>query len=129
MQKPSRLKRRPLFQRSPLHQNKVKYKCNTTKPSMQMVNIFFFERNRSLPQKSITSKFNTIKHGGFDKYSSFSKRLALKKYSLSFPSGKKIKKYLPVWKMLTADQSVLHSVNEGNIPPQTPILGEGSKES
>ena len=82
----------------------------------------FFERNRSLPQKSITSKFNTIKHGGFDKCSSFSKRLALKKYSLSFPSCKKIKKYLPVWKMLTADQSVLYSVNEGNIPPPNPNI-------
>ena len=52
----------------------------------------FFEKNRSLPQKIIIFKFNTIKHGSFDKCSSFSKRLVRKKYSLSFPSGKKIKK-------------------------------------
>ena len=52
--------------------------------------MFFFKRNSSFP-KHITSKSNTIKHGGFDSCLSTSKILIFKNDPTNLPSGRKVK--------------------------------------
>ena len=54
--------------------------------------MLFFERNSSFPQL-ITSKSNTIKHGGFDPCFSTSKTLIFKNDRTNLPSGRKVKAF------------------------------------
>ena len=87
----NKLTDRPLFQRGSLLQNKVKYKCNTTKPSMQMVNIFSLRGIDLFHKKSSFSSLTLLSMEVLTNVHPFRKDLFAKS-SLSFPSGKKIKK-------------------------------------
>ena len=64
--------------------------------------MLFFERNSFSPQR-ITSKSNTIKHGGFGLCFSTSKTLIFINDSTNLPSGR-LKYFLPAWRLLTKDQ-------------------------
>ena len=94
-----------------------------------MVNIFSLRGIDLFQKKIITSKFNTIKHGGFDKCSSFSKRLVFKKYSLSFPLGKKIKKVSPCMENANNRPKCLVFSKWKKRSTKTPTLGQVSKEN
>ena len=124
----NKLTDRPLFQRGTSHQSKV---CGGQIQHLIGFSVngkyIFFEKNRSFPQKIIT--FNTIKHGGFDTFSSFFKDLFLKSKVPICPQARGLKKYLPAWRILATDQSVLHSVNEVNVSAKTLTMEQGSKEN
>ena len=118
----NKLTDRPLFQRGSLLQNKVKYKCNTTKPSMQMVNIFSLRGIDLFHKKSSFSSLTLLSMEVLTNVHPFRKDLFAKSTVSVFPQARRLKKYISVWKMLAADQSVLYSVNEGHVPPKNPNI-------
>ena len=79
--------------------------------------MLFFDRNSSFPQH-ITSMSSTTKHGkeALTHASPFLKHLFSKMAVPICPLAGSLKHFLPAWRLLTKDQSVLSLVEGFKIP-------------
>ena len=113
----SRPNNRQPFRSGP-SQNKMgggQRQCHNKGCKQGISKMLFFERNSSFPQH-VTSKSNTIKHGGFDSRLSTSKTPIFKNDSTNLSSGRKSKIFSTCLETTYKRSSVLSLVEGFKIP-------------